>query len=131
MTTPAWTRREGLATNCQLYTFPWGNPREMQAGYESPFHTSLERPPTSVIVPFTTETPRAAENTKKKKYRISLCLCASVVSPQLVPPGRCALFLVGGEASAIFGAVDCGSDVLVTAAAGVFRDAMIEPGDLG
>ena len=51
MTIPAWTRRGGLATNCQLYTFPWGNPREMQAGHESPFHTSLERPPTSVIVP--------------------------------------------------------------------------------
>jgi hypothetical protein len=25
-------RRGGLATNCQVYTFPWGNPGEMQPG---------------------------------------------------------------------------------------------------
>ena len=58
---------------------------------------------------------------------MSLCLCGQ---PSVGAPGLCTLFLVGGEASAIFGAVDCGSDVLVTAAAGVFRDAVIEPGDL-
>jgi hypothetical protein len=38
-------RSFGLATNCQVYTFPWGNPGEMQPGPESPIHTGLERPP--------------------------------------------------------------------------------------
>jgi hypothetical protein len=36
-------RRGGLATNCQVYTFPWGNPGEAQASPKARC-TGLERP---------------------------------------------------------------------------------------